>query len=56
MCVNGASAKILMSPVAHVAQSEQVLLAWPNEKEISKEAQKELQDTLAAIQTVNKAS
>ena len=42
------SAKILLSPMAHITQTTQVLLLWPDEKELSKAVQKELEATAQA--------
>lgn len=46
---NDLSEKIMLSPTAHVDQTEQVLLAWPNKTKLSKAVQAELQATLSPV-------
>jgi rod shape-determining protein MreC len=43
---NDLSEKIIVSPTAHLDQTEQVLLAWPNKTKLSKAVQDELQATV----------
>ncbi|HLB56636.1 MAG TPA: rod shape-determining protein MreC [Coxiellaceae bacterium] len=45
---NNLSEKIILSPTAHLDQTEQVLLAWPNKTKLSVAVKKELQATLSS--------
>lgn len=47
------STKVLLSPMAHVTQTEQVLLAWPDEKQSSDAVKQEVAQTLDATAKVN---
>ena len=42
---NSLAEKIIVTPTAHLNQTEQVLLAWPNKTKLSKAVQAELQAT-----------
>lgn len=46
---NGLSSNITLMPVAHIMQSEQVLLSWPDKKAAAVALKNELQTTLTAI-------
>lgn len=43
--------KIILSPTAHLNQTEPVLLAWPDKNKLSKAVQEELQNMLSSKQT-----
>ncbi len=46
--VNTPQEQIILSPMAHLDQTEQVLLAWPNKTKLSQEVQAELNATPSA--------
>lgn len=42
---NNLAAKIILTPMAHLNQTEQVLLSWPSQTQLAKAVQQELADT-----------
>ena len=45
---NAPTEKIILTPTAHLNQTEQVLLAWPNKTKLSQAVQKELQSAFTS--------